>query len=68
MGIKKRIRQFAVYPCNDYLNSALRYLLDAEQTYEIDHAILEIIYCIRYAHGELFEDVEKNLKERGYII
>ena len=62
--INKRI---GVYPCNDYLNNSLRYLLREEPTDNVVFAISEIIYCVKTADGYFAEDVKKTLKERGYI-
>jgi len=64
---KRKNKRFGVYPCNDYLNNALRLLLQEEPTDNVVHAISEIIYCVREANGHFVRDVKKILKERGYI-
>lgn len=62
--INKRI---GTYPCNDYLNNALRILLQDEPSAISFWAIQEIICCIQSAGGYFFEDVEQSLKEHGYF-
>ena len=66
-GVKKKNKRFGVYPCNDYLNNSLRYLLQEEPTDNVISAISEIIYCVQTGNGYFVKDVKKTLKERGYI-
>ena len=53
---------FGQYPCCDFLNRALRYLLKEENPNE--KAINEICWAIFRADGYFFEDVEALLKEK----
>ena len=51
---------FGKYPCNDYLNNALRFLLrNSEGDREL--AIEEIVYAIRKADGYLCDDVKEKI-------
>ena len=50
------------YPCNDYLNNALRFLLSENPN--IDKAISEIKYAIQKSGGVIFDDVLVKLNER----
>lgn len=53
---------FGKYPCNDYLNNALRFLLrNSEGDREL--AIEEIVYAIRKADGYLCDDVKEKINE-----
>jgi len=52
--------KFGKYPCNDYLNNALRFLLrNGEGDREL--AIEEIVYAIRKADGYLCDDVKEKI-------
>ena len=63
---KKTDKKYGQYPCNDYLNNALRFLLGEEQyTPRIINAISEICYCISKAGGRYYDDVAKKLAETG---
>ena len=53
---------FGKYPCNDYLNNALRFLLrNGEGDREL--AIEEIVYAIRKADGYLCDDIKEKINE-----
>lgn len=54
---------FDEYPCIDYLNNALRHLLKAPKSHDVDSAISEIVYCICKANGEFYQDVFNKLCE-----
>lgn len=63
---KKTDEQYRQYPCDAYLNNALRYLLrEVEYTPGIRNAISEICYCISKAGGQYHDDVAKKLAETG---
>lgn len=64
---KTKNKQYGEYPCNDYLNNALRALLKDENQYRpnIASAIGEICYCIMKADGQYADDVAKRLAETG---
>lgn len=65
---KKKNNIFGKYPCNDYLNNALRFLLrNGEGDREL--AIEEIVYAIRKADGYLCDDVKEKILEEipGYL-
>jgi len=53
--------RYGEYPCIDYLNNALRYLLEDEKPNV--NAINEIVYCIKKAKGRIYADVSKKLNE-----
>lgn len=59
--------RYGKYPCNDYLNNALRFLLKNENPHQplIANAIAEICYCIGKADGHFADDVAKKLAETG---
>lgn len=55
----KTDKKYGQYPCNDYLNNALRDLLnDNPNTKE---AISEICYCISKGDGYFCDDVKEKL-------
>jgi hypothetical protein len=57
---QKKNNMFGKYPCNDYLNNALRFLLrNGEGDREL--AIEEIVYAIRKADGYLCDDVKQKI-------
>ena len=60
---KETTNIYGTYPCVDYLNNALRYLLNEEQINE--NAISEICHCIKKAQGEIYSDVVHKMKEKG---
>lgn len=64
---KQKKNQFGEYPCNDYLNNALRALLSDENPRRpaVANAISEICYCIMKADGKYADDVTKKLAETG---
>ena len=51
------------YPCNDYLNNALTYLLKYKNPDKL--AISEIAWCIFVAGGKIREDVQQMMIEKG---
>lgn len=55
----------ARYPCNDYLNNALTYLLKYKDPDKL--AISEIAWCIFVAGGRIYEDVQQMMIEKGLI-
>lgn len=60
MFLKKKIDRFKEYPCNDYLNNALRFLLrnaDGDR----ENAIEEIVHAVIKADGYLFDDVAEKI-------
>lgn len=59
--------KYGNYPCNDYLNNALRFLLCDDDPHRpaVAHAISEICYCIQRADGKFADDVAEKLKETG---
>lgn len=63
----KKRNKYGEYPCNDYLNNALRCLLkdDNPRRPVIANAISEICYCISKADGHFADDVAKRLAETG---
>ncbi len=59
----KTDKEYGQYPCNDYLNNALRDLLnDNPNTKE---AISEICWCIRKGNGYFCDDVKEKLIKMG---
>ena len=56
-------KQIGSYPCVDYLNNALRALLEEEELNKL--AIREICYCLSYAQGQIFPDIEALLIKKG---
>lgn len=62
----KHKNPYGEYPCNDYLNNALRALLaDDPCRPTVANAIGEICYCIMKADGKYADDVAKRLAETG---
>ena len=57
----KKNNLFGKYPCNDYLNNALRFLLRNNDG-DRELAIEEIVYAIRKADGYLYDDVKATLE------
>lgn len=53
------------YPCNDYLNNALTYLLKYKDPDKL--VISEITWCIFVAGGKIYEDVQQKMIEKGLI-
>lgn len=64
---KQHKNQYGEYPCNDYLNNALRSLLMDDDPHRptVANAIGEICYCIMKADGKYADDVAKRLAETG---
>ena len=55
-------KKYGKYPCQDYLNNALRYLA-ADKVMNMD-AMLEICHCLHKAGGEIYPDVLALIKLR----
>ena len=51
---------FGRYPCCDYCNNALRFLIDGEP----EIAFEEIVHAIRAADGYFHEDLTKEVEKR----
>ncbi len=64
-GKKKNI--YGEYPCSDYINNALRFLLESDDPHHllIANAIGELCYCISKANGYYHDDVARKLAETG---
>lgn len=64
---KKKEQVYGEYPCVDYINNALRYLLKNDVPYSSNRigAISELCYCISKADGYFYKDVAKRLTETG---
>jgi hypothetical protein len=60
---KKKTNPYGEYPCVDYLNNALRSLLNDEHPNTF--AISEICYCILKADGKFHGDVAHELAMKG---
>ncbi len=60
---KKDDKQYGEYPCNDYLNNALRDLLN--DNLNTKEAISEICWCIRKGNGYFCDDVKEKLIKMG---
>ena len=59
---------FDIYPCNDYLNNALRFLLREEKSHNIDLAISEICWAIKKANGVFADDIKEEIIKRNLFI
>ena len=60
---RKKKEVYGEYPCNDYLNNALRFLLDEKP--DTKEAISEICYCISKGNGYFCDDVKEKLVRTG---
>ena len=57
---------FGTYPCNVYLNNAIRFLLKVEPSNDdVNSAISEICYAIYKANGSFAKDVKEELINRN---
>ena len=56
-------KNYGKYPCDVYLNNALRFLCRENNK----RAASEICYCIHAAGGELRDDVKQLLVEKGWF-
>lgn len=56
-----REKAYGRYPCDMYLNNAIR--LICEQKY--DNAISEICYCISRANGRFYDDIKKMIADKN---
>ena len=59
--------KYSNYPCEDYLNNALRWLFRMDKSDYVDRAVMEIVHCMQHSKYQFFTDVERILKEDGYI-
>jgi len=60
---KSKEEKYGDYPCEHYLNNALRFLVYDENSNK--GAISEICYCIHRAGGEIYPAVKQVLIEKG---
>ena len=65
LEFKKQDERCKKYPCINYLNRALRALLEDENPNMT--AISEISYCIRKANGEYEESTIDMLRSKGLV-
>ena len=67
---KSNNKEYGGYPCNDYLNNALRFLMNACDSGDVDlqvlSAIHEICYAISKAQGKFYDDVKAELMKRKF--
>ena len=65
--LKKQPKEavYGEYPCNDYLNNALRFLMQDDEPNK--GAVHEICYCISKANGRFADDVKSELTARGLL-
>ena len=58
---KKKDEAFGKFPCDMFLNNAIRFICDGKY----DSAISEICYCISKANGRFYDDVKKMIVEKN---
>jgi len=58
---KKREKAYGEYPCDMFLNNAIRFI--CEEKY--DAAISEICWCISKANGRFYDEVKKMIVDRN---
>ena len=63
---KDKDDKYSKYPSIDYLNNAIRILLNEKCNDNIINAIQEICYAIEKANGTFHSDVKKELISRNY--
>lgn len=60
--VRRMNKKYGKYPCNDYLNNAIRFLLRNKEG-DRELAIEEIVYAIHKADGRIYDDLARQLKE-----
>lgn len=60
---KDKKEKYGDYPCEDYLNNALRFLAYDEKANK--GAISEICYCLFHADGKVYPNVKEVLIEKN---
>lgn len=59
MKIKNKNAIFGKYPCCEFVNNAIRYVLDGKT----DAAVEELVQCIYKSDGYLHEDLQEKVNE-----
>jgi hypothetical protein len=59
MKIKNKNAIFGKYPCCDFVNNAIRFILDGKT----DAAVEELVKCIYKSNGHLHEDLQEKVNE-----
>lgn len=58
---KKKEKTYGEFPCDMYLNNAIRFICEGKY----DGAIKEICYCISKANGRFYDGVKKMIVEKN---
>ena len=58
---KKKEKTYGEFPCDVYLNNAIRFICEGKY----DNAISEICYCISKADGIFYDNVKKMIAEKN---